>query len=78
MRWAGVSGHVRRAGKLLSEVLPEQEEEVARSKERRLCQVGLLVVGWEIAVRWSRLTFAPFLVKTAEGDIHTEPGKQEQ
>jgi len=34
VRWAGVCRHVRRAGKLLSEVLSQQEEEVTWSKQR--------------------------------------------
>lgn len=34
--WTGVNRHVRGAGKLLSEVLSQQEEEVTWAKERGL------------------------------------------
>lgn len=66
------------AGKLFSEVFTQQEEEVSRPEERRLCQVGLLVVPLVVALcrRRRRLAFPSFLVETAEGDIHTEPGEQ--
>lgn len=77
---AGVGGHVWGAGKLFSEVFTQQEEEVSRPKKRRLCQIGLLVVPLVIAFsccRRRRLAFSSFLMETAEGDIHAEPGEQE-
>lgn len=69
---AGVSGHVWGAGELFSDVLPQQEEEVARSEELGLCEVGLLVFGGVFAVRSRRLTFPSFLMEAAEWDVHTE------
>lgn len=65
-------GHVRRAGKLLSEVLSQQEEEVTWPKERGFCEVSLLVVGGVIAVGWCRLAFPSLLMETAKRDIHAK------
>lgn len=70
--WAGVNGHVGGAGELLAEVLPQQEEEVARAKEWRLCQLVLLVVCWVVALCCCCLAFASLLVETAKGDVHPE------
>lgn len=71
--WAGVNGHVGGAGELLPEVLPQQEEEVARAKEWRLGQFVLLVVRWVVALGCCRWAFASLLVETAKGDVHPEP-----
>lgn len=81
VRRAGVRRHVRRAGKLLPEVLSQQEEEVTRPKERALSQVGLLLlllllVGGVIAVGRRRLAFAALLVEAAQRDVHTKSGTE--
>lgn len=67
-----MNGHVRGAGELLPQVLSQQEEEVPRTKERRLCQFVLLVVGRVFALCRCRLAFPALLVETAEGDVHTK------
>lgn len=63
---------------MLSEVFSQQEEEVTWSKERGFCQVGLLVVGWVIAVSRCRLAFPSLLMETAERDVHTKSGVEEE
>lgn len=72
-----MNGHVRGAGKLLSEVLSQQEEEVPRAKERRLREFVLLVVCWVIALCWCRLGFPSLLMETAKRDVHTKSGMKD-
>lgn len=71
-----MNGHVRGAGKLFSEVLSQQEEEVAWTKERRLCQFILLVVCWVVALCWC-CCFPSLLMETAKGDVHTKSERKD-
>lgn len=77
VRRAGVDGHVWRAGELLSEVLPQEEEEVARAEEGRLHELALLLLGRVVAVGGRRLALAPLLVEAAERDVHAEAAGSE-